>query len=193
VLRTDLIAPIPELWRRHAAERGNKCAYRDAQTSVTYAALLERTGKLAGHLADHDIGTNDTVAIFLPNSVPWVESAFAIARAGAVSVPISYDSTEAEIGYRLADADCKAAFTTAERGDLLARLKTSTLNLKTLIVTDRGSCAVAALRTRTWWHRRRNRSRATLLRCTRPRLFCTPLARPAAPKALPSPCTACCG
>ena len=123
MLHTDLIAPIPQLLRRHAAARGDKIAYRDAQTAVTYAALLEHTGKLAGHLADHGIAPGDTVAIMLPNSVPWVESCLAIARAGAVSVPISYDSTETEIAYRLADANCKAAITTAERGDLFARLQ----------------------------------------------------------------------
>jgi long-chain acyl-CoA synthetase len=141
MLHTDLIAPIPELLRRHAAARGDKIAYRDAQTAVTYAALLEHTGKLAGHLADHGIAPGDTVAIMLPNSVQWVESCFAIARAGAVSVPISYDSTETEIAYRLTDANCKAVITTAERGDLFARLRTSTPDLKTLIVTDRGQCS----------------------------------------------------
>jgi acyl-CoA synthetase (AMP-forming)/AMP-acid ligase II len=134
------------LLRRHAAARGDKCAYRDGQTSVTYTALLDRTGKLAGHLADNDVGTGDTVAIFLPNSVAWIESCLAIARAGAISVPISYDSTETEIGYRLSDANCKAVITTAERGDLLARLGTSAPNLKTLIVTDRGGCNLPALR-----------------------------------------------
>src|SRR5579863_5982802 len=123
MLRTDLIASIPELLQRHAAARGGKCAFRDAQTSVSYAALLERTGKLAGHLTDNGIAANDTVAILLPNSVPWVESCFAIARAGAISVPISYDSTESEIAYRLADAGCKAVITTAERSDLFPRLK----------------------------------------------------------------------
>jgi long-chain acyl-CoA synthetase len=146
VLHTDLIAPVADLLRRRAATHGGKCAYRDAQTSVTYAALNERTGKLAGHLADNGIAANDTVAIFLPNSVAWIESSFAIARAGAISVPISYDSTETEIGYRLADANCKAVFTTAERGDLFARLKPSAPDLKTLIVTDRGNCAALALR-----------------------------------------------
>src|SRR5580704_2570215 len=146
MLRTDLIAPVPELLHRHAAAHGGKCAYRDAHTSVSYAALLERTGRLAGHLADNGIAANDTVAILLPNSVPWVESCFAIARAGAISVPISYDSTETEIAYRLADANCKAVFTTAERGDLLARLQASTPNPGTLIVTDRGACSAPALR-----------------------------------------------
>jgi long-chain acyl-CoA synthetase len=146
MLHTDLIAPIPELLRRHAAARGDKIAYRDAQTSVTYAGLLERTGKLAGHLADHGIAPGDTVAIMLPNSVQWVESCLAIARAGAISVPISYDSTESENAYRLTDANCKAVITTAERGDLFARLQASALDLKTLIVTDRGQAGAQALR-----------------------------------------------
>ena len=145
MLHTDLIAPIPELLRRHAAARGGKCAFRDAQSSVTYAECSMRTGKLAGHLADNGIAPNDTVAIMLPNSVAWVESCFAIARAGAISVPISYDATEAEIAYRLTDADCKAVITTAERGDLFARLKASAPNLKTIIVTDRGACGAEAL------------------------------------------------
>jgi long-chain acyl-CoA synthetase len=146
MLHTDLIAPIADLLRRHAVARGGKCAYRDAHTAVSYAALLERTGKLAGHLADHGIEPGDTVAIMLPNSVPWVESCFAIARAGAVSVPISYDSTEAEISYRLADANCKAVITTAERADLLTRLNTSAPDLETLIATERGQCSASALR-----------------------------------------------
>ena len=146
MLHTDLIAPIPDLLCRHAAARGGKCAYRDAQGAVTYAELEARTGKLAGHLADAGIAAGNRVAIMLPNSVFWVESCLAVVRAGAVGVPISYDSTEAEIAYRLTDAGCKAVITTAERGDFLARLKTSMPHLETLIVTDRGQCTAAALR-----------------------------------------------
>ena len=146
MLHTDLIAPIPELLRRHAAARGDKCAFRDAQRSVTYAELLARTGNLAGHLADAGIAAGDTVAIMLPNSVAWVESCFAITRAGAVGVPISYDATEPEIAYRLTDADCKTVITTAERGDMFAGLANAAPNLKTLIVTDRGTCSADALR-----------------------------------------------
>jgi long-chain acyl-CoA synthetase len=146
MLHTELIAPMAELLRRHAAARGGKVAYRDAQSAVTYAELNERTAKLAGHLADCGIAPGDTVAIMLPNSVPWVESCLAIARSGAIGVPISYDATEPEIAYRLADAGCKAVFTTAERGDLFARLKSQAPNLQTLIVTDRGACGADALR-----------------------------------------------
>jgi long-chain acyl-CoA synthetase len=146
MLHTDLIAPIPELLKRQAASRGSKVAYRDARSSVTYAQLLDRTGKLAGHLVASGIAASDTVAIMLPNSVEWIESCFAITRAGAIGVPISYDATENEIAYRLTDANCKAVVTTAERGDLFANLKASVPSLKTLIVVDRGRCSADALR-----------------------------------------------
>src|SRR5215510_1134723 len=106
MLHSDLIAPIPELLRRHAEARGNKVAYRDAHGGVTYAQLDERTGRLGGHLVDLGLARGDTVA-----------------RAGAVSVPISYDATEPEIAYRLSDANCRAIVTAAERGELVAKLK----------------------------------------------------------------------
>jgi len=146
VLHTDLIAPIPELLQRQAAARGAKCAYRDGKTSVTYAELNARTARLAGHLADNGVAPNDTVAICLPNSVEWVESCFAVARAGAISVPISYDSTENEIAYRLTDANCKAVFTTAERANRFTRLGPSAPNLTTLIAIGRSTSTAPALR-----------------------------------------------
>jgi len=146
MLHSDLIAPIPELLRRHAEARGNKVAYRDAHGGVTYAQLDERTGRLGGHLVDLGLARGDTVAILLPNSVQWVEACYAIARAGAVSVPISYDATEPEIAYRLSDANCRAIVTAAERGELVAKLKAGAPNLKTVIATDRGTTATDVLR-----------------------------------------------
>src|SRR4051812_47423291 len=123
MLHADLIAPIPELLKRHARERGSKVAYRDAHTSVTYGELCERTGRLAGHLAHHWIAAGDTVAILLPNSTQWIETCFAIARAGAIGVPISYEASEPEIAYRLQDANCRAIVTTGERCDLVTKLQ----------------------------------------------------------------------
>ena len=55
-------------------------------------------------------------------------------------------SSEPEIVYRLADATCKAVFTTAERADLFVKLQKDAPNLKTLIITDRGSSNAKALR-----------------------------------------------
>jgi acyl-CoA synthetase (AMP-forming)/AMP-acid ligase II len=134
MLHTELIVPIHALLERHAAARGHKIAFRDAHSAVSYAALCERTGNLAGHLGDYGIGPGETVAILLPNGVAWVETCLATVRAGAVSVPISYESTEPEIAYRVADANCRAIVTTAERAELVAKLQASAPSLTTVIL-----------------------------------------------------------
>lgn len=139
MLQTDLIAPIPELLRRHAEHRASKQAFRDSAGAVTYAELEIRTANLAGHLAELGVDAGAKVAIFLPSSVQWVESCFAINRANAIAVPISYESTESEILYRLQDADCTAIVTTDERAPLVAKLKQSAPNLSLVILIDRGA------------------------------------------------------
>jgi long-chain acyl-CoA synthetase len=146
MLRTDLIAPIAVLMQRQADARGAKSAYQDAKRAVTYADLLRRTGYLAAHLADLNIGIGETVAILLPNSVDWIEASFATTRAGAVSVPISYESSEPEILYRLNDAACRAIITTDEKYQLIARLRANAPSLATIVLTDRGGSRGDGLR-----------------------------------------------
>lgn len=121
MLRTDLIAPVPELLRRQAAARGDHTAFADAGGAITFAELEATTARLAGHLQARGVAPRSTVAILLPNSIAWVQTCFATLRAGAVSVPISYDATEPEIAYRLEDAECRVVVTTDERADLVRR------------------------------------------------------------------------
>jgi acyl-CoA synthetase (AMP-forming)/AMP-acid ligase II len=146
VIRTDLIAPIPALLRAQAEARGAKIAYRDAASAVTYGALLTRTANLAGHLQALGVAPGDKVAIFLPNSTEWVESCLAIARADAVSVPISYDATLPEIAYRLEDAGCEIVITTDERAELIERAGAERPGARRLILVGRGARYPTGLR-----------------------------------------------
>ena len=136
-----MIVPVSELIARHAVARPGKVAYRDSRSAVTYGELAEATANLAGHLQDAGVEAGDSVAIFLPNSVQWVETCFATLRAGAVSVPISYDSTAHEVGYRLDDAQCKAIVTTDERYPMVRELLAANPQLTTVILMDRGATA----------------------------------------------------
>jgi len=120
MIRTELIAPVPALLKRHARARGDKVAFEDEETSVTYADLDASTARLAGHLVDMGIEVGDRVALFVPNSVAWVQACLAIVRTGAVCVPISHDASEAEVLYRLQDAQCRCIFTTADKYPLVA-------------------------------------------------------------------------
>lgn len=122
MLHVDLIAPIATLLDRHAKERPEQVAYWDSSRSITYAELAKSTASIAANLAKAGVAEGDKVAVYLPNSVDWVEACFAGLRAGAVLVPISFDAAEGEISYRLTDAGCVAVVTTAARKDLLAKI-----------------------------------------------------------------------
>src|SRR6202162_3568146 len=122
MLHTGLIAPVPELSERHRRERPDKVAYWDAVRSVTYAQLASRTAAMAVGMSKNDVREGDRIAIYLPNGVDWIEACLAGLRCGAVIVPISYDAAEAEIAYRLSDADCRTVITTPARKELIDKL-----------------------------------------------------------------------
>jgi long-chain acyl-CoA synthetase len=114
VIRTDLIRPIPELLERAAERDPNKLAFRDASRSLSYGELRERTGRLAGHLRSSGVGGGDRVAILLKNGVPFVESYLAIARAGAIGVPVNSAAAQPEIEHMLSDSGARVVITDAD-------------------------------------------------------------------------------
>ena len=122
MMHVDLIAPIASLLDRHAKARPEQTAYSDSVRSITYGQLAKSTGAIAANLTKAGLREGDRLAIYLPNGVDSIEACFAGLRAGAVIVPISYDAAEGEISYRLADADCSAIVTTAERKELVAKI-----------------------------------------------------------------------
>ena len=122
MLHTGLIAPVSELLERHRRERPDKVAYWDAVRSVTYSQLADRTASIAAGLSENGVGEGDRIAIYLPNGVDWIEACLAGLRAGAIIVPISYDAAEAEIAYRLSDADCRTVITTPARKEFVGKL-----------------------------------------------------------------------
>jgi long-chain acyl-CoA synthetase len=122
MLQTGLIASVSELLERQRKARPDKVAYWDAARSVTYSQLASRTASIAAGLSANGMREGDRIAIYLPNGVDWIEACLAGLRAGAVIVPISYDAAEAEIAYRLSDADCRTVITTPARKELIGKL-----------------------------------------------------------------------
>lgn len=135
MLRSDLIKPIAVLLERHAAAKGSQVAFEDAARAVTWSEVCGRTANIAGHLADLGIRSGDCVAVYLPNSVDWVEAVLGVVRAGGVAVPVSIDSTESEVAYRLRDANCRAVFTLCERLEAVERLRAEAPSVETVIIT----------------------------------------------------------
>ncbi len=74
-----------------------------ATSSVTYAELEERSGRFAGQLSQLGVGVGDRVALVLPMTPEVVVAFYAIARLGAVVVPIFSGFSAAAIASRLVD------------------------------------------------------------------------------------------
>lgn len=130
MIHTELIVPVHELLKRHAAEQPDKVAFEDARSSLTYRQLEEATARLAGHFQSCGVEPGDRVAIMLPNSIEWVVSCLACVRAGGIAVPISHEATLPEIEYRLTDAACTAVVTSDVREAEVRSMDSSVGSLK---------------------------------------------------------------
>lgn len=84
---------------------GDRVFAFDATRSLSFRQLDERTNRLAHGLRARGIGVRDRVALILPNSIEWIEGDFAIAKAGAMTVPLSARLHEREMAQMIAAAD----------------------------------------------------------------------------------------
>ena len=136
MLRTELIRPLPETLRSHAARYADKTAFCDARRQVTYAELERRTGRIAGHLAGLRLQPGDRAAILLGNRVETVESYLAILRAGAIGVPINPRATEAELAYLLRDSGARVVITDEAHAEQLQGAAAPGTDPRIVVVAD---------------------------------------------------------
>ncbi|WP_346241171.1 beta-ketoacyl synthase N-terminal-like domain-containing protein, partial [Streptomyces malaysiensis] len=142
MLRRELIRPLPELLKAHAARRGSQTAFADSRRGVSYAQLEARTRRLAGHLAQLRLLPGDRAAIYLGNCVETIESYLAIARASAIGVPINPHSSAAELAYLLDDSAARVIVTDHTRLPQVRRLQAERPHLTVVVTGDEESGAV---------------------------------------------------
>lgn len=103
--------PLPEsvsaLLDEAAAEAPERVAlhFFEAGELVTYAELRDLAQRVAGGLVRLGIGKGAHVGMMLPNVLAFPVTWLALARLGAVMVPINTQYTQREFDYVLADAD----------------------------------------------------------------------------------------
>jgi acetyl-CoA synthetase len=76
--------------------------------TLTYAELSDQVARVGGGLRRHGIGKGDAVAIYLPMTPEAVIALYAVARIGAVAVPLFSGFAATAIASRLRDAGAKA-------------------------------------------------------------------------------------
>jgi acyl-CoA synthetase (AMP-forming)/AMP-acid ligase II len=102
---------LAELITRQARTWGAKTFITDGTTSFTYAEVRDISARLAVGLRGRGLGAGDRVAVQLPNWSEFAVVAAAVARLGAVMVPIMPIYRRDEVGHVLDDAAVSAVVT----------------------------------------------------------------------------------
>ncbi|MFD7031476.1 type I polyketide synthase [Streptomyces sp. NPDC059917] len=140
----DIVRPIPVLLREHARSTGEKVAFEDHRTRLTYRDLERRTGRLAGHLVGLGLARGERAAILLGNRVEAVESLLAVTRVGAVGVPLDPTGSAPELGHLLDDSGARVIITERARLPLLRPLLAARPGLTVLVADPPDDGAAAA-------------------------------------------------
>lgn len=119
----DVVATtIGDLLHRNAAAFGDRDAMVMEGRVTTWRELDDTVDRLAAGLAGLGVGHGDRVAILLPNREEVVHTYFAVARLGAVVVPLNPALTGREIGELLTDSAVRVVVCSAAHTALLTGL-----------------------------------------------------------------------
>jgi fatty-acyl-CoA synthase len=84
------------------------------QGTVSYGELAQRSARLARGLIARGVRPGERVALVLPNGADMIAARFAVARAGAVAVPVSFRLHAGELAQVLGQARAAALITMEE-------------------------------------------------------------------------------
>lgn len=99
---------LHELLRRAAERNSAQPAFIRNERTTTYAELEQSSAKLAAGLRTLGIERGDRVALVLDAEVEFLISYYAIARLGAVVVPLCSDTRSKSLVYALTHSEAKA-------------------------------------------------------------------------------------
>jgi fatty-acyl-CoA synthase len=106
-------ATLPDAFDRIAGRHGARPYIIGDEVVHTYADVRERSIALAAGLIHLGVEVGDRVAMLVDNRVEYAELKLAIARAGAVAVPLNYAYQGDEIRARLQQAGASVLVTVA--------------------------------------------------------------------------------
>src|SRR5699024_7394700 len=96
----------------HALRNPDRVAYVDGNggAETTFTQLEERTNRLADGLRAKGVGPGDRVALLCLNSPQMMEIYLAVAKLGAISVPVNFRLHPEEVRYVLRDSGASVLF-----------------------------------------------------------------------------------
>jgi len=102
----------------------------------TYAQVNERVNRLANALAQSGIGKGDRIGILHVNCNQHIETYFAVAKLGAIFVPLNFRAKSDELAYMVANAEAKALFVGSRYLDIVNTMLPQLPTVKQCILVD---------------------------------------------------------
>ncbi|UCH19441.1 MAG: AMP-binding protein, partial [Deltaproteobacteria bacterium] len=114
---------VGDILRFFANRHPEKTAVHYLDRTVTYKELNNRVNRLANRYLSLGYRPNDKISILLQNCIEYLEIVFALAKIGAISVPINFRLVDEEIKYIVNDSDSKALILEKEFIENVASVK----------------------------------------------------------------------
>lgn len=138
-MRAPFSRTLPDLLAEQALLGGDHAAVISEGVVTSYADLARRAGQVAAGLRAQGVKRGDRVGLLASNRIEWLEICFGSLAAGAVLVPISTWSTQAELEFILEDSDIMTLFSVASMGKenfvaSLTALRPNLAKLQTLVM-----------------------------------------------------------
>ncbi|MFZ0664572.1 MAG: AMP-binding protein, partial [Acidimicrobiales bacterium] len=130
--------------------------------SRTYGEIDRRSGALAHVMIDHGVGTDDPVALMLPNGFEIMEAGVATAKAGASFLPVNWHLGPEEVGWILADSGTRLLISHVDLADTARKALEHAPDCKLILVGDDSDAGYEALIARAPVSDPEAHSRATL-------------------------------
>lgn len=109
--------------RMHARWRPEQVALQEGERRLTYRRLHERVNRLANGLLARGVTHGDRVALLLPNCLETVESVLAVARIGAIAVPLNTRLVPRDLAFMLRDSGSRLLLWDPELTELAGGLR----------------------------------------------------------------------
>jgi amino acid adenylation domain-containing protein len=110
---------VHDLVAAQAERTPNATAVSDSRGGLSYAALSDRSGRLARHLRLLDVGPDVLVGVCLRRSIDMVVALLAVLKAGGACVPLEPDHPRDRLALMLDDAHPEVIITTGELCEIL--------------------------------------------------------------------------
>jgi long-chain acyl-CoA synthetase len=130
------IESAADIVRHHGKERSDQTALTFEGQRCTYGELDERSNRVAQGLRRLGVGPGDRVAYLGKNVPAFFDLYFGATKLNAVTVPVNWRLSPAEVGYIIDDAETKVLVVTPEFEPHLTQLGREISTLRQVIDTD---------------------------------------------------------